>query len=59
MANFFVARVVYADGHVETVEGRLWLLGGIKDEEGHAKLAELHRLEAEGVIVRLSVSYES
>ena len=59
MANFFVAYAVYADGHTKTFEGRLWLLGGIKDEEGHAKLAELRRLEKEGVIVRLSISYES
>lgn len=59
MANFFIATAIYPDGHTETFEGRLWFLGGIKDEAGHAKLAELRRLKEEGVIVRLFISYES
>lgn len=59
MANFFVARAVYADGHTETFEGRLWLLGGIRDEEGHALLARLRAEEKAGKIEKLYVSYES
>ena len=59
MANFFYATAVYADGHTETFEGRLWLLGGIKDEKGHALLAKLRADHASGVITKLSVSYES
>lgn len=59
MANFFTAYAVFADGHTETFEGQLWFIGGIRNEEGHAKLAELRRLKEEGVIVRLFISYES
>lgn len=59
MANFFYAKAVYADGHTETFEGRLWMLGGIKDEEGHALLAQLRADEKSGKISRLYVSYES
>ena len=59
MANFFHATAVYADGRTETFEGRLWLLGGVKDEEGHTLLAKLRADHAKGIIVKLSVSYES
>lgn len=59
MANFFYATAVFADGHTEHFEGRLWLLGGIKDEAGHALLAELRAKHADGEIVKLSVGYES
>lgn len=59
MANFFVATAFYPDGHSETFEGRLWFLGGIKDEEGHALLSKLQEQEKQGLITRLWVSYES
>ena len=59
MANFFYAVAVYADGHTEHVEGRLWFLGGIKDEEGHALLQSLQDKEASGEIISLHVDYES
>lgn len=59
MANFFVATAVYADGTTKKFEGRLWLLGGIKDKKGHALLAKLRADHEAGVIIRLSVSYES
>ena len=59
MANFFYADVVYSDGHRETIEGRLWFLGGIKDEEGHALLQSLKDKELTGEIVSLHISYES
>lgn len=59
MPNFFYAVAIYADGHRETVEGRLWLLGGRKDEEGHFLLQSLKDLYKAGKIVDLRVSYES
>lgn len=59
MANFFYATAVYADGRTEHYEGRLWLLGGIKDEEGHALLQSLRDKEASGEIISLHVGYES
>jgi len=59
MANFFIAYAVFADGHEETFEGRLWMLGGIRDENGHALLESLREQEKNGAIVRLHVSYES
>ena len=59
MANFFVAYAVFLDGHKETFEGRLWLLGGIKDEEGHALLQSLKDKKLTGEIVSLHISYES
>jgi len=59
MANFFYAIAVFADGHKETFEGRLWLLGGIKDEEGHALLQSLKDKKEANEIISLSISYES
>lgn len=59
MANFFYATAVYADGHTETFEGRLWLLGGIRDDAGHALLDRLRSDEKSGKISKLYVSYES
>lgn len=59
MANFFYAITIFADGHSETFEGRLWLLGGIKDEEGHALLQSLKDKKKSGEIVFLNISYES
>ena len=59
MANFFIATAVFADGHKETFEGRLWLLGGIKDEEGHALLRSLRAKHLSGEIEELYVTYES
>lgn len=60
MANFFGYTAVYADGHTETADGiRLWMLGGRKDEVGHALLAELRQKEKDGIITRLSIYYES
>ena len=59
MANFFYAKAVYADGHTETFEGRLWFLGGIRDEAGHAMLDQLRADEKSGKIRKLYVSYES
>lgn len=59
MANFFYAVAIFADGHKETFEGRLWLLGGIKDEEGHAILQTLNDKKGTGEIISLMVDYES
>lgn len=59
MENFFYAIAVFADGHKETFEGRLWMLGGRKDEQGHALLNSLREKQASGEIVSLSVDYES
>lgn len=59
MANFFYAVAVFADGHKETFEGRLWFLGGVKDEAGHALLRRLRADEKSGKISKLYVSYES
>lgn len=59
MANFLYAIAVFADGHKETFEGRLWLLGGIKDEEGHALLQSLKNKKKTGEIISLTVDYES
>ena len=59
MANFFYAVAVFKDGHEETFNGRLWMLGGIRDEEGYALLTKLKEKEEAGEIVRLRVSYES
>ena len=59
MANFFYAVVVYADGHKENFEGRLWLLGGYRDEEGYALLQSLKDKHKSGEIVDLRISYES
>lgn len=59
MANFFYAVATFADGHKETFEGRLWFLGGIKDEKGHALLRALRVKEMEGEIIDLKISYES
>jgi len=59
MANFFYAVAVFADGHRETFEGRLWFLGGIRDEEGRALLQSLKDKKLTGEIISLSISYES
>lgn len=59
MANFFYAVAVFADGHKETFEGRLWFLGGIRDDDGHALLQSLKDKKSEGEIVSLNISYES
>ena len=59
MANFFIAIATYPDSHKETFEGRLWLLGGIKDEEGHALLDSLKTKYLAGEIENLSITYES
>jgi hypothetical protein len=60
MANFFNYTAVYDDGTVESGSGiRLYYLGGIKDEAGHALLAKLRANHAAGIIVSLSVDYES
>lgn len=59
MANFFIATATYPDGHKETFEGRLWLLGGIKDEKGHALLHSLKAKYLAGEIEDLSIIYES
>lgn len=59
MANFFYAIAVFADGHSETFEGRLQMLGGIPDEEGSALLLSLKRKERAGEIISLTIDYES
>ena len=59
MANFFYAIAVFADGHKETFEGRLWMLGGVRDEQGHAMLNSLREKQASGEIVSLSMDFES
>ena len=59
MANFFVAYAIFDDGRKETFEGRLWLLGGIKDEEGHTLLQSLKDKKLTGEIISLNISYES
>lgn len=59
MDNFFYAVAVFADGHKETFEGRLQMLGGIPDEEGRGLLLSLKQKERVGEIISLSISYES
>ena len=59
MPNFFYAIAQYADGHVETFEGCLWFLGGIKNETAHAQLDKLKQDHANGKITSLSIDYES
>ena len=58
MANFFFATFV-ENGENRTVEGRLWLLGGLRDEEGHALLQSLREKAEKGEIIDLRVDYES
>ena len=58
MANFFVATFI-ENGKKKAVEGRLWLLGGLRDEKGHALLKSLREKAEKGEIVDLRVDYES
>ena len=58
MANFFVASFV-ENGKKKEVEGRLWFLGGKRDEEGHALLESLREKAKRGEISDLRISYES
>lgn len=58
MANFFIATFI-ENGEKKAVEGRLWLLGGLRDEEGHALLKSLREKAEKGEIVDLRVDYES
>lgn len=60
MANFFYATyTVVATGKKEHAEAQLWFLGGRRNEEGHALLADLRAKQAAGEIVSLCVDYES
>lgn len=58
MANFFVATFI-ENGEKKAVEDHLWLLGGIKDEEGYTLLKDLREKAEKGEIVDLRVDYES
>ena len=58
MANFFIASFI-ENGEKKVVEGRLWLLEGLRDEEGYALLKSLRVKEEKGEITDLMVDYES